>query len=408
MAVPTWETALVVAAAVMLGTDLVEVMLAPTRGAAPPYPRLLYLPIYAVFGALLASSRDAVRTLITTSPLLVLVLAFPSVSILWSASPGETFERSVALLGTSLFGVYLGWRYTLGRMVFLLATGLSVAVCLSIAIIVLVPSIGIESYGKLAGTWRGVSLHKNALGSVAGLACLAIGHAITDSRSRRRLAFCFTFLVALVLLIGSRSISSVLVTAVVGALSFWGRYLQRSPNEIPVLSLILVITMVLTGVAALGTDLIERALALIGKNSTLSSRLPLWSLLWPYIESRFWLGFGYEAFWQPGATAVTEIEAELYFVPFYSHNGLLETWLNGGLVLVALLLLLLCTTMGQSMLLYVRWRDLVISSFPLFYWVYFLMMNLAESHVLARNDLLWVVLVAVAVFVARWVRPRLA
>jgi exopolysaccharide production protein ExoQ len=403
MAVRTWESALVVIATVMFGTDLADILLAPS-GGHPPELHALYFLFYTAFGLLLVTSRDAVLILVTTSPVLVVVLAFPAVSILWSVNPGETLERSVTLLGTSLFGAYLGWRYTLGRIIFLLAAALSIAVCLSMAMIVLVPSIGIEHQGKLAGTWIGVSLHKNALGAVAGLACLAIGYAITDSRGRRRLVFCLTFLVALILLIGSRSISSLLVTAVVGGLALWARYLQRSPNEIPVLSLILVIAMVITGVAVIGADLLERALALFGKNSTLSSRLPLWSLVWSYIEQRFWLGFGYEAFWQPGA--VREIEAELYFTPFYAHNGLLETWLNGGLVLVALMLLLLGTILVRSLVLYVRWRDLAISSFPLFYCVYFLMMNFAESYVLARNDLLWALLVAVAVFVAKWVRPR--
>ena len=58
------------------------------------------------------------------------------------------------------------------------------------------------------------------------------------------------------------------------------------------------------------------------------------------------------------------------------------------------------------MVLYARWRDLAISSFPLFYCGYFLMMNFAESSVLSYNDLLWAVLVAVVVFVAKWVRVQ--
>jgi exopolysaccharide production protein ExoQ len=392
-------------AAVLYSTDLADILLAPT-GGHPPELHALYFLFYTAFGLMLVSSKDAVRTVVTTSPLLVLVLAFPSVSILWSVNPGETFERSVALLGTSLFGAYLGWRYTLGRIIFLLAIALSIAVCLSMAVIALVPSIGVEGGGKLAGTWIGLNLHKNSLGGMAAMACLVIGHAITDSRGRQRLAFCLALLVALVLLIGSRSISTLLVMGVISSLSFWARYLQRSPNEVPVLTLILVIATVIAGVVVIGPDLIERVLAFFGKTSTLSSRLPLWSLLWHYIEQRFWLGFGYEAFWHPGAAAVREIETELYFTPFYSHNGLLETWLNGGLVLVALMLLLLCTILVRSIVLYVRWRDLAISSFPLFYCVYFLMMNFAESSVLARNELIWAVLVAVAVFVAKWVRSR--
>jgi hypothetical protein len=34
------------------------------------------------------------------------------------------------------------------------------------------------------------------------------------------------------------------------------------------------------------------------------------------------------------------------------------------------------------------------------------MMNFVESSVLARNELVWAVLVAVAVFGAKWVRSR--
>jgi O-antigen ligase len=241
---------------------------------------------------------------------------------------------------------------------------------------------------------------------MAGLACLVIGHAITDSYGRRRLVFCLALLVAAVVLIGSRSTSSMLATAAVVALSFWARYLQRSPNEIPILTLILAIALVITGVAVIGSDVIERALALLGKNPTMSNRLPLWSLVWDFIQQRFWLGYGYEAFWDPDAEAMREIEAELYFDPFYAHNGLLETWLNGGLVLIALVSLLLGVTVLRSIVLYVRWRDLAISSFPLFFCVYFVIMNFAESYVLARNDLIWPVLVAVVVFVAKWVRPR--
>ena len=61
---------------------------------------------------------------------------------------------------------------TLGRIIFLLATAMSIAVCLSMALVVLVPSIGVEGGGQVGRRWMGASLHKNALGATAGLACL--------------------------------------------------------------------------------------------------------------------------------------------------------------------------------------------------------------------------------------------
>lgn len=405
VAVPLWETVLVVGAAVLFGTNVAEVLLAPA-GGHPVQLRVAFLLIYAVFGVLLVCSKGAMRTLVLTAPVLLLVLAVPPISILWSVNPSETLQRSVALLGSSMFGAYLGWRFTLGRIVFLLGVAMSIAVCLSMAVIVLVPSIGIESSGQWTGAWAGVHLHKNGLGAAASLACVVIGYAITDSRGRWRLAFCLTLVVAAVLLLGSRSTSSLLATVVIGALAFWARYLQRSPDQVPVLSLILVITVVVTGIELVGSGLVESSLAFFGKDSTLSSRVPLWSLLWSYVDDRFWLGYGYEAFWQDDAPQVREIEAKLYFTPFYSHNGLLETWLNGGLVLVILVILMLAIVLLRSVVIYIRWRELAISSFPLFYLVHFLMVNFAESSVLARNNLVWAAQVAMAVFVAKWVRLR--
>ena len=87
MAVPTWQSVMVVITAAMFGTDLAEVLFAPTGEHHSPQLRMLYLLIYAVFGLLLVSSKDAVRTLVTTAPVLVLVLALPVVSILWSSIP---------------------------------------------------------------------------------------------------------------------------------------------------------------------------------------------------------------------------------------------------------------------------------------------------------------------------------
>lgn len=399
--VPLWEAVLVVVTAVMFGTNVTDIVL----GSGLPH-RLLFLLIYAVFGGLLVCSKDALQTLLVRAPVLLLVLAVPPVSILWSVNPGETLERSVAVLGTSMYGAYLGWRFTLGRIVFLLAIAASISVCLSLSVIVLAPSIGIQSSGQWAGAWVGIHLHKNGLGAAASLACVVIGYAITDSRDRWRLGFCVAFLVAVVVLLGSRSTSALLATVIIGALAFWARYLQRRPDEVPVLTLILVITVVVTGIELVGADLIEGTLAYFGKNATLSSRVPLWSLLWSYIEEHFWLGYGYEAFWRKGAPQLLEIEAVLYFTPFYSHNGLLETWLNGGLVLVSLVILLLVIVAVRAMVIYVRWRELAISSFPLFFWVFFLMVNFSESTVLARTNLVWAVLVAMAVFVAKWVRLR--
>lgn len=404
----TWESAFIVMAAVIFGTSVIEIFLSMGSGGTtyPAQVWLVFFAVYAVFGLLFVRSKGAVFTLFTSVPLLALVLAFPFVSILWSSNPGETFERGIAMLGCSLLGLYLGWRFTLGRIIYLLAMASVISVVLSMAMILLVPSVGIAQSGSWAGTWVGVHLHKNGLGSSAALACLIIGYAITDSRGRRRLALCCAFMLAFVLLIGSRSTTSLLAVLVIGPVAMWARYVQVLPKHMPVISLVVVIGIMVVGVQFISSDQIEGVLGYFGKEPDLSSRLPLWGLVWSYIENRFWWGYGYEAFWHPSAPPVRLMQARLYFTPHYSHNGLLETWLNGGIVLVGLILLLLCGMLIRASIIFVRWREIAISSFPLFYCTYFIMINLTESLILARNNLAWALFVMNAIFLTKWVRMR--
>lgn len=409
LSAPLWESAFAVVATIMFATKVIEIFLSFGAAAGSTYPpqvRLAFLLIYVVAGLILLSWRHALPTLVTRTPLLFLVLIVPPLSILWSIDPGESVERATATIGTSLFGAYLGWRFTLGRILFLLAVAMSAAVGLSLVTIFALPSIGIAQSGQWAGTWTGIHFHKNDLGGTASLACIVIGYAVADSRGFWRAVFCAAFLVAFVLLVGSQSTSSLLATLMVGVLALWARLLQRMPRDVPVLSTIIVFGVVIAAVQLVGTDLVENALATLGKRSDLSSRVPLWGIVWTFIEKHFWLGYGFEAFWKADSPEMQAIQAQLQFLPFYSHNGLLETWLNGGLVLVVIVLGLLTLTLVKSAVLFVRWRSISISTFSLIYCVYFLMMNFAESSVLARNSMLWALLVTIVVFTSKWVRLR--
>lgn len=405
-----WESVFVVIATVMMATNIADILLSrgPAAGSYAAQVRLAFMAIYVIAGVLLLRSRSTLPTLLTGMPLLLVVLAMPAVSIVWSIDRGESIERVVAMLGTSLFGIYLGLRFTLGRMVFLLAIGLAVAAVLSIAVIFAVPSIGIAQDGPWAGTWIGFNFHKNGLGATAALGCIIIGYAITDSRGAVRLALMAAFALAAVLLAGSYSTTAMIGAASAGLLTAWTRMVQRLPREGPVLSLLIGFGLVIAVIGFVSMGFVETALNALGKRSDLSSRIPIWEIVWTYIGQRYWLGYGFEAFWTPGNPAMGQIERELYFLPFYSHNGVLETWLNGGILLVVIVAAMLLATIFRSARLAFRWRDLPVSSFLLAYCLYFVAMNFAESSILSRNSLTWVLMVAVTVFAAKWARARTA
>lgn len=405
-----WESVFVVIATVMLATNIAEILLSrgPAGASYAAQVRVAFMLIYVVAAVLLARSRTTLPTLLTSAPLLLVALAMPALSIVWSIDRGESIERVVAMIGTSLFGIYLGLRFTLGRLVFLLAVGLAVAAVLSIAVIFAVPSIGIAQDGPWAGTWIGFNFHKNGLGATAALGCILIGYAITDSRGVTRLALMVAFVLAAVLLAGSSSTTALIGAASAGLLTAWTRMVQRLPREGPVLGLLIGFGLVVAVIGFVSMGFVDTALSALGKRSDLSSRVPIWEIVWTYIQQRYWLGYGFEAFWTPDNPAMGQIERELYFLPFYSHNGVLETWLNGGIVLVAIVAAVLLATTFRAARLAFRWRDLPVAAFPLAYCLYFVAMNFAESSILSRNSLTWALMVAVTVFAAKWARVKTA
>lgn len=404
---PLWVSVLVVAITLAYTTNVVEYATALGQSGKTPLSQLFYLASYAAAGFLLVLSNGLTRIPLLT-PLLVAVLAMVPLSLLWTIHFSETAERSIALLGTSLFGAYLGWRFTLGRLVFLLAITFSIAAVLSVVAIFLVPSIGIDSSGQWAGTWRGVHFHKNGLGSASALGCIIIGYAIADSRGRMRYLLIGGFLLSALLLVASRSTTSLLGGLGIGAVALWARHAQKLPHQVPTLTFIGILAFLVIAIEFLGRDALENALGLFGKSADLSSRVPLWNILWTeFIDRRFWLGYGYSAFWIPDSPRVLTIERELYFTPFYSHNGVLETWLNGGLVLVVLVISLFVSLVARSAILMVRWRTVAVSSFPLIFCGFFFLMNFTESTILAMNSTMWMLFVTFSVFLAKWLRMEL-
>ncbi|HVO72350.1 MAG TPA: hypothetical protein VMT24_20015, partial [Aggregatilineaceae bacterium] len=94
----------------------------------------------------------------------VLALAMLAVlSTLWSSDPGFTFRRSLVLIATTVFGIYFGSRYGLGRQIRLLGWAFIILTLVSVACAVLLPQYAIDDQLH-RGDWRGILGQKNLLG----------------------------------------------------------------------------------------------------------------------------------------------------------------------------------------------------------------------------------------------------
>lgn len=390
------ESAVVVAILVIISGMLPTVIIDLGLGLPnlPKWP--LYLLLYAVVGLMLVLRAHIVVPLIGRAAVPLAFCTLPLISVLWSVSPMDTFTQSLTLMGTTLVGLLLGAAIPPAQALVIAAIAASINPVLDLAAVLALPSIGIEQDGPWVGTWRGLHEQKNALGALCALSLMIL---VTYRRANPGpwpWWLAVGLVVNVVMWIAARSTTSWLVGAMVLSVALIPKALQaRAAFFVPIGLLALSVF----GVAfpdAIGAAL-ETLPGLVGKDSTLSNRLPIWLVVQPYIDDAYWLGHGYIAFWSDAYLPRKLFQDRMYFVPTSAHSSYVEMRLGFGVVGMVLLAFILARyiwTMWTAFDSERRRRG----SDPLLpmvlpFLLYWLFQSITESIILNRNDLIWVLFV---------------
>ncbi len=325
------------------------------------------------------------------SPEIAIMIILVVLSTSWSNYPLLTMERAVPLVVTTLFGLALGSMLSLRGLLLFLATYFAISMFLSLAAVIALPQArGLDTW---EGFWTGIFLHKNELGANSLLAILTCWFAAQKTKGKLRTFFQLTIVVAVVLLIASDSRTS----HIIGAFLLSGFFISKIAPRLEYLWALafLLFSAFVIGFSALilASDIADPLFALIGRQPTLSNRIPLWEIAWPYLMDRLWLGYGYAAYWHSEAPymRVYESQAKLGFSPHYSHNGMLQTWFHIGFVGVALLFIALIRFFGSIFycMRHLKDRDDLVLLFVL--GLSFIFLNITESSVLSRLNGQWII-----------------
>lgn len=145
---------------------------------------------------------------------------------------------------------------------------------------------------------------------------------------------------------------------------------------------------------------LQQVTGLVGKDPMLTGRVQLWILSTVMAAQRPWFGYGFDAFWLPGTIYVRRMWQILRWMPPHAHNGLLELWLELGLVGVGMFVV------GFGYYFFYAIKQLRCGNTPVAAWslcflLFLFFSNLTESHFLVANNLYFVLYVAVAATLIR-------
>jgi exopolysaccharide production protein ExoQ len=286
----------------------------------------------------------------------------------------------------------------------LFAVACSIGACLDFVFSAALPPIGVHQDGPWVGTWKGLHDQKNGLGAMSAFTIMILIAAIRDTR-RISLLYAGGLLVAVLMLAASKSTTSWLVAGCCTPLLLLGHAGRRfAALTVPiVMTAAVAAMMLLPDVASVALEALPQ---LVGKDSTLSNRLPIWVTIAPYLDDSWWLGYGYGAFWSPNVLPATLFQDRMFFVPTSAHSSYFEVRLGLGMlgILATLATLLYVVVVLARAHLAEAFasasRDPVLP-LALPYVVYLTLTSLTESVLLQRNTIMWVMFVWVACAAAR-------
>jgi len=344
--------------------------------------RYLWLPFYGLVAVGLFLAIGQAWRAVLRAPWLILLALVAMASAIWSIDPELSFRRGIALLATTMMGVYLAARFD-----WLSALRLLGAVWLFLMAASFIAGLVVPGFARMSevhvGAWMGGWSEKNALGGHAARASFLLAFLAWRDPAYRRW-WIGGALLALALVIFSRSATALLGAGVGLGILFGAWWMLKGKHW----SLVLV----WSGVTVLGLIVLayitmpDALLGLLGKDETLTGRTDIWASLGEAIEKRPVLGYGYLAFWGLDSEPRYWLERAIDWNAPSGHNGWLDLAISLGVVGVAIYTIDLAITL---------WRAgcLSLSSpagvFALGFLAQFMLFAMSESIIIAQNSILW-------------------
>jgi len=304
-----------------------------------PVDRLIFLLLIVAGMLVLAKRRVKWRHIINSNKLLFAFFLYCGISVLWSDYSFVSFKRWFKDLGNVVIVlVVLSEEKPIEALKSVLLRCAFLLIPYSMLLYKYYPELGRFYYGVHAQSvsFTGVTLGKNELGATL-LNCILVlmwswlyrpGKLKVPFAKSEVLDYGILLVMACWLMAGADSSTSLGCTLVGGAVVFGAKspaILKRMKYLWFYLLGAVVVVMVLKGPVA----------GLFGRDATLTGRTDIWEKVLDQNTNPI-LGAGYYSFWLGDRTE--QVSRDYYYRLNEAHNGYLETYLDLGLIGVALLI----------------------------------------------------------------------
>jgi len=292
-----------------------------------------YAAVLVVVLPLLIVRRAALVPIIANAKLFWLFMAIAFASVFWAVDPIQAAHRLAQLSAPVLVALYASSRFDPATTIRLTGITYILMLIASAAVAVLLPRVGViqpdpgapvdlTESSQLVGDWSGIVGHKNVLGFITLANALVFAWRIIVEKERR-------WLLAAALLFGmfvtwkTHSATSTLLVGMTVITYLAARLCLAIPK---LAALVLSVVVAMAGAVLLLSLLMPQEMtALVGKDATLTGRVPIWiDLVEHAIPARPWLGYGFNTFFVFNNPAYVRLVDIVHWRTPHAHNGYLN------------------------------------------------------------------------------------
>lgn len=362
-----------------------------------PLVVVLTLALVAIAFVRVAGSIDYLIALVRLDSAVYLFAGLTLASTFWSVDPLQTAKTGIIFVAVTLYGSYLILRFSLDRILRLLATMFALSTLLNMVFIVGLPQYGIDNADNLTGVFG----QKNALGYTAALAIPTLLIA-GKTFPRTRIIFFPAALVQVGLLLGSQSKTMLLATIVpTGLIPVYQLFRSKKTLRGAVISSLFASSAFAVAFATANIAVLAQWL---DKDVSLTGRVPMWQGLIPVALERPLLGHGAGAAFGGFFSPVHEVLIQNQWNPTHAHNALLHLWLETGIVGALLFLIIYVRAVSRAIKI-VAIVPGAVGLWPLVFLTTALMVSITESGVNSEK-LGWAMLVVAILSVSMHLNHR--
>jgi exopolysaccharide production protein ExoQ len=266
-------------------------------------------------------------------------------SAVWSQNPSNSLRRGAFLVLGTLFAFGLVRSYGAQQLAELLVMAGVTSGVLGIVVSVVLPQLGLDAGNGNA--WQGIFHSKNGCAQVMLFFLTAAISFKFRSRTMSVLRY-LLFVVAFVMIVMANAKTAWILTPAYILLIVVATKLKRFARRDATILAVACVSGVVV-LAVLVPIVLPLVLPFLGKDSSLSGRLPLWGAAFLSMMKRPLLGYGFASFWTGLQGESLNIFMSTQFEIHQAQNGLLELGLQLGLVGIGLVVLSLVRAFRDAM-----------------------------------------------------------